>query len=343
MRNTGNDYSEIGRAFAARTGQDICHLGSADCDNFALDESISIVISSFNGHSTIPAALAALHDQRYQNFELVLVDDGSDPPIQELLRDVALPVSTTLVRLPRNYGLSLARNIGVQISQGDSVIFMDDDMRPRPNMTAAAALRQAHTTNCIFVGFREDTDPGVFFGPPARVPSIEGDWRFHSDCPPEQLVVLAADQRAPRFIRQHYSLVDESSLFTAFGLGRTIGAWDLPAMVAGHSICAKRVDIVQAGGWTEGHFEGWGVEDLAFGALMIARGHFVVPALDWLSFHLRHEGRRATRSEEWEQMKRNVSAYLRFIEERVMNQRFPEHRLRDVKCSGPYLMYELQE
>ncbi|MFI7298675.1 hypothetical protein [Streptomyces sp. NPDC050121] len=82
--------------------------------------------------------------------------------------------------------------------------------------------------------------------------------------------------------------------------------------MSGHGLCLKREDAVAAGGFAEEYFRGWGGEDPAFGAVLAARGHYVVPALDCSSLHLRqesrHQGRRAA---ERESLWRNFGRYLR--------------------------------
>lgn len=330
MFNAHNDYSSVEHDFVSSTGQDLCRVvGNCPTDP-TVNESLSLVIASFNGHGTLPATLATLQKQRYRNFELVLVDDGSRPSLAELVSGVGFPFPVTVVKMLNNCGLSVARNVGVQCAEGNVVVFIDDDMLVPPAMTYCLALRHAHTLGCVFVGFREDISEDVFFDPQGRQPCIQADWRFRSVDDSGSWVFLAADQQAPRSDRRSFAPIAETAKFKKFGNCRVVGFWDLPGMVSGHSMCARKSDVVTAGGFAEGLFRGWGVEDLAFGALMAARGHFIVPALEWVSFHLRHQGRKVSRAEEWKEMQRNFDCYLRYVREPVGDQRFPYHRIRSV-------------
>jgi glycosyltransferase involved in cell wall biosynthesis len=333
MINAGNDYSSVERVFASRTGQDLCRVADSLLTRH-LNEPLSIVIASFNGHRTLGATLTSLKKQQYQNFELILVDDGSRPPLAELVSSMNLPFQVTVVGLSKNCGLSVARNVGTQCAEGNTVVFLDDDMMVPSAMTYGLALRQAHTDGCVFLGFREDIPEEVFFNPKGRRPRIAGDWRFRSENESDAWVFLAADQTALKSERNSFALIAESANFKKLGNGRVIGFWDLPGMVSGHSICAKRSDVVAAGGFAEGLFHGWGVEDLAFGALMAARGHFIVPALEWVSFHLCHEGRKVPRPDEWKEMQLNFERYLRYIEEPVKSRHFPKHQIVHVRTGA---------
>lgn len=330
MIDANNDYSSVERVFASCTGQDLCRV-EMDPLIRPVNESISIVIASFNGHRTLGATLISLKNQRYRNFELILVDDGSQPSLEKLVSSMNLPFQITVVRLSKNFGLSVARNVGIQCAEGSSIVFLDDDMIVPSVMTYGLALRQTHTSGCVFLGFREDVPEEVFFNPGDRQPRIDGDWRFRSANEPDAWVFLAADRTAPKSERNSFALVTESANFKKLGNGRVIGFWDLPGMVCGHSICAKKSDVVAAGGFAEGVFHGWGVEDLAFGAIMAARGHFIVPTLEWVSFHLCHEGRKVSRSEEWKEMQRNFAHYLQYIKEPVQSQHFPKRQIIHVR------------
>jgi GT2 family glycosyltransferase len=338
MLNTDNDYSASERAFASSTGQDLCRVAGNCVADSGVDETISVVIASFNGHGTLPATLASLQQQQYRNFELVLVDDGSWPSLIELVSDVGLSVPVTLVRILHNRGLSVARNVGVQCAEGNTVIFIDDDMLTPSTMTYCLALRNAHTSGCVFVGFREDIPKEIFFDPRSKRPRINGDWRFQNTHDPSSGIFLAANQRAPRSNRREFTPIAETANLKRLGNCRVVGSWDLPGMVIGHSICSKRRDIITAGGFAEGRFDGWGVEDLAFGALMTARGHFIVPALEWVSFHLRHQGRKVSRAEEWKEMQRNFERYLQYVQEPIEDQRFSYHRIRSVQAAGTRIL-----
>jgi glycosyltransferase involved in cell wall biosynthesis len=269
----------------------------------------------------------ALDLQRYKNFELILVDDGSSPSLESIVlsRSVSYPIK--FIRIPKSRGQGTARNVGVACAEADSVVFLDDDIRVTDSALCGLALRQQFTRELLIVGFRETVSWDCFAKDWTFTPGIDGDWR-HSTEDKGAYLFLTADRNVRVLGKRFYKLIQETDEFRNFGKGIVVGYWDLPHMVVGHSLCAKKAAIIAAGGFEEKCFVGWGTEDLAFGALMIAAGNFVVPALDWVSLHLKHEGRKVSRRRERkEELLINFAEYLRYIDRRVDECRFPAHRI----------------
>jgi len=88
----------------------------------------SIVINTYNRISTLPATLNSLKYLRYPGeFEVIVVDGPSDDGTTELLKSWPEPIRLGKCAL-RN--LSVSRNIGIAMAQGDIVAFIDDDAIP---------------------------------------------------------------------------------------------------------------------------------------------------------------------------------------------------------------------
>lgn len=88
---------------------------------------ISVIIPVYNVEQYLQQCLDSLLRQTYQNFELILVDDGSLDNSWEIMQDYAK--KDTRVRLFRkeNGGVSSARNFGLEIAKGDYIAFVDSD------------------------------------------------------------------------------------------------------------------------------------------------------------------------------------------------------------------------
>jgi glycosyltransferase involved in cell wall biosynthesis len=99
---------------------------------------ISVVVATYNGGPTLRETLESLGKQRYPDYEVIVVDDGSTDDSAAIARtflsdsgDTATPqtASNGAVRLVQqpNRGLSDARNRGIEASTGEIVAFCDSD------------------------------------------------------------------------------------------------------------------------------------------------------------------------------------------------------------------------
>lgn len=91
---------------------------------------ISIIIPVFNRADIFVRSLQTALAQDYQNTEIIVVDDGSEPMIV-LPTEVGVN-KIQLFRQP-NQGAPAARNFGFSKSQGEYIIFWDADLIARPD------------------------------------------------------------------------------------------------------------------------------------------------------------------------------------------------------------------
>ncbi len=98
---------------------------------------VSVLIVSFNCAEALRRCLHALEgSQRRDTLEIIVVDDGSRDESGTL--DTEFP-NTTFLRLPRHFGLTKARNIGVRSANADYVFFLQPDIEVQPETAAALA------------------------------------------------------------------------------------------------------------------------------------------------------------------------------------------------------------
>lgn len=93
---------------------------------------ISVVIPSFNRPERLKLCIEALLNQDYiGDWEIIVVDDGSQPPLQQELGNVPV-ITSNKIRWFRqkNQGPAAARNLGINHARGNFVAFTDDDCRP---------------------------------------------------------------------------------------------------------------------------------------------------------------------------------------------------------------------
>jgi len=90
---------------------------------------LSIIIPTHNRKETLARGLDSLGNQTYpvSDFEVIVVDDGSEEEICGDLHSRRYPFVLRCVRQP-NSGATVARNHGAEISHGELLVFMDDDI-----------------------------------------------------------------------------------------------------------------------------------------------------------------------------------------------------------------------
>lgn len=90
---------------------------------------ISILMSTNNPiEEYFEQCLECIFSQTYKNYELVLIDDGSDESVMNYLKKKQYDLSKLkYIRLEQNVGLPRALNIGLKHCSGDYIARMDDD------------------------------------------------------------------------------------------------------------------------------------------------------------------------------------------------------------------------
>jgi len=95
----------------------------------------TVVIPTYGESTYLPKVLAALLEQTYQDFDIVVVDNNPHPRTQEICTRFA--PAAEFLHCPQR-GLSAARNAGIAATQSEYIAFLDDDSIP--DATWAAEL-----------------------------------------------------------------------------------------------------------------------------------------------------------------------------------------------------------
>lgn len=85
----------------------------------------SVIIPSYNRMEFLHSAIESVIHQTYDEFEIFVVDDGSDDDTSRLVREFT-DERLKYVRTPHR-GVSFARNTGIKLSAGEYIAFLDSD------------------------------------------------------------------------------------------------------------------------------------------------------------------------------------------------------------------------
>ncbi|MBQ8325017.1 MAG: glycosyltransferase [Clostridia bacterium] len=88
---------------------------------------ISVIVPVFKVERYLVECIASLQNQKYDNLEILLVDDGSPDNCPSICDQFALLDSRIKVLHKQNGGLADARNVGLDYATGDYIAFVDGD------------------------------------------------------------------------------------------------------------------------------------------------------------------------------------------------------------------------
>lgn len=95
----------------------------------------SIVVPVHNGGRRLARCLQSIHRSDFDNWELIVVDDGSTDATARLAEEAGAHVIQTGGR----YGPALARNLGARVAAGEFLFFTDADCELHPDTLSKAA------------------------------------------------------------------------------------------------------------------------------------------------------------------------------------------------------------
>lgn len=87
----------------------------------------SIIVPVYNAEKYIEKCIVSVLSQTYNNFELILVNDGSPDKSGEICDTYSKEESRIKVIHKQNAGVSCARNTGLDIANGEYILFLDSD------------------------------------------------------------------------------------------------------------------------------------------------------------------------------------------------------------------------
>lgn len=129
----------------------------------------SVVIPLYNRREAIVRAIESVQRQTFQDFEIVVVDDGSSDSPEEVITGL----DDSRVRLIRqdNAGAAAARNTGIDEARGNYIAFLDSDDTFLPHhLESALAYLTPNPTACTYTQVVVERGNGVRYLKPRRGP-----------------------------------------------------------------------------------------------------------------------------------------------------------------------------
>ena len=121
---------------------------------------VSIIVPIYNAAMDMVPCLESIKHQRYQNLEVLLVNDGSSDASLEICRMYARLDPRVIIIDKENTGVSGTRNAAIERARGKYLQFVDSDDQLDPNATRllveAAEETQADLVICNYCSVMPD-------------------------------------------------------------------------------------------------------------------------------------------------------------------------------------------
>jgi glycosyltransferase involved in cell wall biosynthesis len=114
----------------------------------------SVIIPAYNRPALLRRCLQSLVQQNYpkSHFEVIVVDDGSEPPLPDSIRTEFTQIGVILLRHSQNLGPAAARNYGAESARGQYLAFIDDDCLADANWLAKVKAVLTTSASSAFGG-----------------------------------------------------------------------------------------------------------------------------------------------------------------------------------------------
>lgn len=88
---------------------------------------VSVIIPVYNGENYISKCLDSVLNQKFKNFEIIIINDGSTDNTEKILLEYENTYDFIKVISVENKGQGVARNLGAKNANSDYLYFMDSD------------------------------------------------------------------------------------------------------------------------------------------------------------------------------------------------------------------------
>ena len=116
----------------------------------------SIIIPVYNAEKTLERCLNSINEQTFTNYEVILIDDGSSEQSLSICKRYEMQYPRYRVVHQSNSGPSAARNVGLDMSKGKYICFVDsDDFVETSYLQEIFDAIQKYEADVVFLGYNK--------------------------------------------------------------------------------------------------------------------------------------------------------------------------------------------
>ncbi len=114
---------------------------------------VSVIMPAYNAEKTISKSVESVLLQSYNDFELIIVNDGSTDGTEDIIRSLAQRDPRIRNISISNGGVSAARNVGLSKSEGEYVTFIDSDDEMEPEFIEKMISKMSDDCDLVCCGY----------------------------------------------------------------------------------------------------------------------------------------------------------------------------------------------
>ena len=124
---------------------------------------VSFIIPAYNIEDYIGKCLDSILNQTWQDFEIIVVNDGSKDKTGEVLDSYATKDNRIKILHKENEGVSAARNDGIKMASGEYILFWDgDDFAEKETCEELLQTMEENDVDTVVYGYYRYKDGAVF-------------------------------------------------------------------------------------------------------------------------------------------------------------------------------------
>jgi len=136
------------------------------------DDFVSIITPVYNAEKFILQTIHSIQKQSYENWELILIDDGSTDDSFEIIEQVKLKDKRIKsIQFLENLGAAEARNAGIKAAKGRFIAFIDsDDLWKEDKLERQLKFMKANQLGFTFTSYEIINEQGEAINKSVNVP-----------------------------------------------------------------------------------------------------------------------------------------------------------------------------
>lgn len=168
---------------------------------------VSVIIPNYNGAPFIAEALETVFEQRLNNLEVIVIDDGSTDNSMEILERFRSQIKLISTE---NFGAAAARNSGMKAARGEFIAFLDsDDLWTKDKLTRQLYMLQKLNLDLVYCSSQEFGNE--IFSNLIHKAKYEGDcYQYFKRFPTEAIIAQTSGAVIRASLLRYSGLFDET-------------------------------------------------------------------------------------------------------------------------------------